>query len=137
MTQKTVPYIAVALLVLLWGFTLVHYYDLPEEIPIHFNAAGKADGFATRLHIWGLPIIAAALFFLLHRIQKRENIQSLEVQLLQWMQRLILATFCYIQIQTFLVALGRSEGLGTWFLPLSMVSFLLPIFWVVIKQQRS
>ncbi len=40
----------------------------------------------------------------------------MEVQLLQWMQFLT-GIFCYIQLQTFLVALNRSEGLGIGFYP--------------------
>lgn len=137
MSQKIIGVSSLVFLCILWGFTAVHFKDLPPQIPIHFNAAGTADGFATRIHIWGLPLIATALFALFKRLQKRQKIQPVEVQLLQWMQFLITGIFCYIQLQTFLVALNRSEGLGNWFLPVTMIEFILPVVWVIIQQQRA
>ena len=121
----------------MWGFTLIHFNDLPEEIPIHYNAKGVPDGYDTRIHIWGLPMIATLLFSLLGGLQKRTGIQQIELQLLQWMQLLIQGTFTYIQLQTFFVAVNKSNGLGNWFLPLVMISFLAPIIWVIKKQQQS
>jgi len=135
--NKKLKYTTLFLLVLLWGFTLIHFNDLPEEIPIHYNAKGIPDGFDTRIHIWGLPIIATLLFFLLNGLQRRTGMQQIERQLLQWMQLLILGIFTYIQLQTFFVAVNKSNGLGSWFLPLVMISFFVPIFWVIRKQQRS
>lgn len=137
MTSKKLRYLSFFILFLMWGFTLIHFNDLPQEIPIHYNAKGIADDFASRIHIWGLPIIASVLFALLNRLEKRTGIQKIEVQLLQWMQLLILFVFTYIQIQTFFVAVHKSKGLGSWFLPLSMIGFLLPIIWVIRKQQQS
>ena len=121
----------------MWGFTLFHFNDLPEQIPIHYNAKGIPDGFDTRIHVWGLPLIATLLFLLLAGLQKRTGIQQIELQLLQWMQLLIQGTFTYIQLQTFFVAINKSNGLGSWFLPVVVISFLAPIFWVIKKQQQS
>lgn len=121
----------------MWGFTLFHFNDLPEQIPIHYNAKGIPYGFYTRIHIWGLPLIASLLFLLLAGLQKRTGIQQIELQLLQWMQLLIQGTFTYIQLQTFFVAVNKSNGLGGWFLPVVVISFLAPIFWVIKKQQQS
>ncbi|MEL0275320.1 MAG: DUF1648 domain-containing protein [Flavobacteriaceae bacterium] len=135
MSYNKIKYATLFLLVLMWGFTLIHFKDLPEEIPIHYNAKGVPDGFDTRIHIWGLPLIATLLFFLLGGLQKRTGIQKIELQLLQWMQLLILGTFTYIQLQTFYVAVNKSNGLGGWFLPTVVIGFLAPIFWVIKKQQ--
>ena len=137
MSNNKLKYATLFLLVLMWGFTLIHFNDLPEEIPIHYNAKGVPDGYDTRIHIWGLPLIATLLFLLLNRLQKRTGIQPIELQLLQWMQLLILGTFTYIQLQTFFVAVNKSNGLGGWFLPIVVISFLAPIFWVIKKQQQS
>lgn len=135
MSNNKLKYATLFLLVLMWGFTLIHFNDLPEEIPIHYNAKGVPDGFDTRIHIWGLPLIATLLFLLLGGLQKRTGIQKIELQLLQWMQLLILGTFTYIQLQTFFVAVNKSNGLGGWFLPTVVIGFLAPIFWVIKKQQ--
>ena len=133
--NNKLKYATLLLIALMWGFTLFHFNDLPEQIPIHYNAKGIPDGFDTRIHIWGLPLIATLLFLLLAGLQKRTGIQQIELQLLQWMQLLIQGTFTYIQLQTFFVAVNKSNGLGSWFLPLVMISFLAPIFWVIKKKQ--
>ena len=135
MGNNKLKYATLLLIALMWGFTLFHFTDLPEQIPIHYNAKGIPDGFDTRIHIWGLPLIATLLFLLLAGLQKRTGIQQIELQLLQWMQLLIQGTFTYIQLQTFFVAVNKSNGLGSWFLPLVMISFLAPIFWVIKKKQ--
>ena len=137
MGNNKLKYATLLLIALMWGFTLFHFNDLPEQIPIHYNAKGIPDGFDTRIHIWGLPLIATLLFLLLAGLQKRTGIQQIELQLLQWMQLLIQGTFTYIQLQTFFVAVNKSNGLGSWFLPVVVISFLAPIFWVIKKQQQS
>lgn len=123
------------LLFLLWGFTAVHYKDLPTEIPIHFNAKGMPDGFATRIHCWGLPLFASLLYFGLNFPLKRLGIKENEKKVLFWTQGIIMGIFCYIQYQSFLVALERSQGLGVWFLPLTFLVLLLPVF-VGIRQKK-
>ena len=44
---------------LAWIAWLIGIYpELPDRIPIHFNAAGEADGWGKRGMIWTLPLIA-------------------------------------------------------------------------------
>lgn len=137
MGNNKLKYATLILIALMWGFTLFHFNNLPEQIPIHYNAKGIPDGFDTRIHVWCLPLIATLLFLLLAGLQKRTGIQQIELHLLQWMQLLIQGTYTYIQLQTFFVAVNKSNGLGSWFLPVVVISFLAPIFWVIKKQQQS
>jgi uncharacterized membrane protein len=53
------------LLVLLWGFTLLIYNRLPEQIPSHFNARGVADDYSSKGFLFLLPVIATAMVVLL------------------------------------------------------------------------
>ena len=135
--DQPIRYLSLAILMFMWGFTAVHFSDLPTEIPIHFNARGIADGFGTRIHCWGLPILATIMAQLMHLLSKRKNIKKAEKQLLDYMQLLLVLLFGYIQIQVFFVAVGKSTGLGQWFLPLTMGLFLLPIIQVVAQQRRN
>ncbi len=57
------------LLKLGWFICILHiafvgffYTDLPEEIAIHYNAKGVADGFGHKSTIWMLPIIGLAMY---------------------------------------------------------------------------
>ena len=133
--KKRALQLPLILLIILWGFTAVHYSDLPTEIPIHFNAKGVPDGFATRIHCWGMPLFASLLYFGLSVPLKRLGIKESEKKVLFWTQGIIMGIFFYIQYQSFLVALGRSEGLGMWFLPFTFLVLLLPVV-VGIRQGK-
>ena len=123
------------LLIILWGFTAVHYQDLPDSIPIHFNALGEPDKFGNRSHSWGIPIIALLLYLLLNQISKRKKIHRKEVQIITWMQLNIQLLFGYLQVNMFLVSLGRNEGLGTGFLPFSILLLMVPSIVVMFQKK--
>lgn len=125
------------LLISLWGFTLIHYRDLTSTIPIHFNTTGQPDAYDTKIHVWGLPIIASLLYFLFNFLGKRKQITVAEKRLLNQMQLLIVGIFSYIQLHVFLVAFGLRSGLGKWFLPLSMALFFIPIVSTIFQQQKK
>ncbi len=44
--------------VIWFGWLFSVFNQLPETIPIHFNAAGEADGWGKKMTIWLLPMIA-------------------------------------------------------------------------------
>lgn len=41
----------------------IFYVDLPEEIPIHFNFKGEADGFGSKTNIWFLPLLTLIMYY--------------------------------------------------------------------------
>lgn len=51
------------LLLLLWALTFYVYSQVPEIIPVHFNASGEADGHGSRLFLFIFPTLSTALFF--------------------------------------------------------------------------
>ena len=61
-TDKALEIIGWFTLLTIWVFTITSYSNLPETIPIHFNGAGKADGFGNKINILILPFIATILF---------------------------------------------------------------------------
>lgn len=137
LTFFTSKNIARILFIFLWGFTIIHYRDLPNEIPIHFNATGQPDAYDTRIHVWGLPIIATLLFLLFNALGKRKQITDQEKVLLDQMQLLIVGVFGYIQLHVFFVALGLRSGLGKWFLPISVMLFFVPVISIIFQQQKK
>ncbi|MEM1325183.1 MAG: DUF1648 domain-containing protein [Bacteroidota bacterium] len=58
---------ALALLILIPAFA---YGNLPDQIPIHFNAKGEADDWANKLYIWLFPLIGLVTAAGLHLITK-------------------------------------------------------------------
>ncbi|GAB4091950.1 SdpI family protein [Flaviaesturariibacter terrae] len=62
------------LLLLCWILVIRSYSSLPATVPIHFDAAGRADDWGPRSSVWMLPVIASAayaLLTLLHRYAHR------------------------------------------------------------------
>jgi len=49
-------------LALQWIMTILNYSNLPDTIPIHFNASGQADDFGSKGYILTLPIIGTVIF---------------------------------------------------------------------------
>ncbi|MED4533713.1 SdpI family protein [Metabacillus fastidiosus] len=68
---------------------LVLYNKLPNQIAIHWNAAGTPDNFAPKaVAVWGLPVLMAGihLFFylMIQNDPKKDNVSSVLKQLGKW-----------------------------------------------------
>lgn len=71
----------ITLLILIWGYTVVSYMDLPETIPVHFNAKGEADDFGHKATIWILPGIATLIFLLMVILNKFPHVHNYMVNI--------------------------------------------------------
>jgi uncharacterized membrane protein len=63
--DKIFELLAPGMLFSIWAVTIVSYPNLPETIPMHYNAAGEVDGYGEKHNIWTLPIVSTGLFLLL------------------------------------------------------------------------
>lgn len=122
------------LLLVIWGFTAVHFSDLPEQIPTHYNALGQPDAFDSKQNIWFLPLLMVGMAAGLWALEKKVSTPN-EKNILQWVNLTTVLIFGYIQVQNFLVALGVSSGLGRWFLPMGLAGTLGIIVLVIIKNR--
>lgn len=116
-------YIALILLVALPAY---YFQQLPDRIPVHFNARGIPDGWGAKSFVWLLPIIGVGFYFLLNYLRRfprtfnypvkitNENKEVQTELMLQLINRLnvgmvmLLLFMTYGQIQ---VALGVREML--------------------------
>ena len=65
---------------------LYFYKELPEQMPIHWNAAGEVDGYAPKmLAVFGFPVFFAVLellmFFVILNDPKKQNQSNIMRQL--------------------------------------------------------
>jgi uncharacterized membrane protein len=131
----------------IWTLTLYNYVDLPEIIPTHFNARGKADGFGSKSNILSLPIISTALFLgmtLLNRKPYLFNYPSViteenaleqytnATRMIRVLKLVIVLIFGIIVLKTIQNVKGNQDGLGAWFLPLTMAMIFIPVFYYLI-----
>jgi uncharacterized membrane protein len=72
--QTKKGFLAVVFTLLPFGYAIYLYPSLGDQIPIHFNIEGKADGWASRNSIFIMPVImgfvSVFIFLLLTNIEK-------------------------------------------------------------------
>jgi len=140
------------LISVVWGFTLTNYPNLTETIPTHYNGAGQADGFGGKASILTLPLIASILFVgltVLNRFPHVFNYPTIITQenafrhytnstrMIRYLKFSIVFIFGLITLKTINNANGKENGLGVWFLPLSMALIFIPIIYFMIKSFQS
>lgn len=63
----------------------IFYTNLPNEIPIHFNSSGEADGYATKLFFYALIAFLFVLHifvsFMVQKDPKNKNMPSIMIRL--------------------------------------------------------
>ena len=136
----------------IWALPLINYFDLPEIIPIHFNGAGKADGFGNKTHIFILPIISTLLFIGLTTLNKHPHMFNYPSQItkenavhqytnatrmMRVLKLVIVVLFGLIVFRKIQIVNGHADGLGTWFLPLTMGMIFIPMLYFLIKSLKK
>jgi uncharacterized membrane protein len=115
----------------------VYAYDqLPEKVPVHFDASGKANGWgpksaATILPVCVMLFLAGVYAASIHIVKNKEywekrlrkpvseqNFQKLvlnSMHTMDWVVLVIMVMFLTIQVESFLVATGKMKTLtGVW-----------------------
>jgi uncharacterized membrane protein len=113
------------------------YSRLPEQIATHFNGAGVANGFGAKSTLWVLVGIAVLLYSTLSAISfvprvvnvkkplapEREKIVLAEsMAMVGWIKVVVCWMFAYICLAMVRNGMGLQAGLGTWFLPVTLVA---------------
>ena len=147
-TDKTFEVVGWLSVFAIWVLTIVCYTNLPDTIPIHYNGAGKADGFGGKATILTLPFIATILFIGLTVLNKFPHLFNYPInitnenalrqyanitRMIRLLKLIIVIIFGLISFKTIQNTHGQSEGLGIWFLPLTIGLIFIPLTYFVIK----
>ena len=151
-TDKLLELLGWGVLLALWVWTGTSYSSLPDSIPTHFNAAGEADDYGRKASIFGLPVVASLLYIgltLLNRVPHIFNFPTPVTQenaLIQYtnatrmirsLKLILVVVFGGISFQTIQQANGETDGLGVWFLPVTLGLIFLPLIYFVIKSFQT
>jgi uncharacterized membrane protein len=151
-TDKLLELFGWGVLLALWDWTGTSYSSLPDSIPTHFNAAGEADDYGRKASIFGLPVVASLLYIgltLLNRVPHIFNFPTPVTQenaLIQYtnatrmirsLKLILVVVFGGISFQTIQQANGETDGLGVWFLPVTLGLIFLPLIYFVIKSFQT
>ena len=152
--KKSTPnlIIALALIAIPFAYAAYVYPSLPATIPTHFNYKGEADGFGRKASIVGLPLIATLLYIgltLLNRVPHIFNFPTPvtpdnalrqytnATRMIRYLKLILVLVFAGISFQTIQQANGTGEGLGLWFLPLTLVLIFMPLLYFVVKSFQT
>ena len=135
----------------IWLLTLFNYSDLPEIIPVHYNAAGEVDGYGHKGTILALPLIATILFIGLTVLNKFPHLfnypfaiteknalqqYTSATRMLRFLKLTIVLIFGLIVFKTIRNANGNADGLGSWFLPVTFGLVFIPLIYYLTKATR-
>ncbi len=140
------------LILAVWGLTITNYSNLPETISTHYNGAGQADGFGGKATILTLPLIATILFIGLTVLNKFPHVFNYPTgitqdnafrqytnatRLIRYLKLIIVFIFGLIAFKTIQNANGEAEGLGVWFLPLTIGLIFISLIYFVTKSFKT
>lgn len=147
-TDKVIELIGWLLLLTIWVLTITSYSNLPDTIPMHYNAAGQIDGFGKKVQILTLPFVATVFFvgmIILNRFPHIFNYPTRinkdnalrQYTIMTRMTRYLKLAFVFIFGLLTCKTIQNSDGLGRWFLPLTMGLLLIPMTYFIIKSLKA
>ena len=149
--DKTLEILGWTSLLAIWALIIANYTNLPEVVPIHYNVSGQADRFGAKGNVLILPIIATAIFIGLTILNKFPHVFNYPTnitvdnalrqytnatRMMRYLKFIIVAIFGLIVFQTFRNVYGQTNGLGVWFLPLTLALIFIPLTYFVIKSYK-
>ena len=137
------------LLIVTTLYTIYMYIQLPEKIPIHYNAAGVIDRYGNKLEIFILLIVTWVMYIglsLVTRVpqfwntgvsvtaENKDRVYRILKSMLKIIKMEIIVIFCYLIYNT-----TTLYNLPKWFVPVFLVflfSTMLISFIVLIKKAK-
>jgi uncharacterized membrane protein len=150
-TDWLLELLAIAGLLTMFGFTIYQFQHLPATIPSHFNAAGQVDDYASRGTVWTLPGLSVFIYVLLTMIllvphqfnymvkitpQNAVRQYTLALRFIRYLKAIIIWLFFFITREIVAGALGKSTGLGFWFMPVFLGMIFIPMIFYFIASSR-
>jgi uncharacterized membrane protein len=142
--------LSLLLVIFMFAMVAVHWQQFPDRVPTHFSFSGKPNGWRGKGLLLILPGIAAAIWLVMtlaQRYQRLINIpftvdrDSLEVQSV--LRSMMIAgkttmalLFAWLMQGMVRTALGRADGIGQGFLPLTLVLIFVPLIVYSVKLLR-
>ena len=118
------------------GFPWYYFKDLPDTIPMHFNASGDPDGFSSKNTLLIIPIVGSLIYTGLSVLSRyphvfnylkeitEENARKqyrMATRLLKILNTLVAGCFLYVTHGIILTSMEKKAGLGSTFIPILLV----------------
>jgi uncharacterized membrane protein len=128
--------------------------ELPRRVPMHFDLAGKPDGWGSRGTVLLLPGASVFLYLMLSAVRRipaswynfpvalteenRARQYRLARDMILSLKAAVMGLFAHITVALVETALGRAAGLGPWLVPawLAVIFGTIAIYLVRILRAR-
>jgi uncharacterized membrane protein len=132
-------------------YVIVNYHNLPDTLPRHYNLAGQPDGFGGKSILFALPSIAIVTYLIMTIGLRFPNMlnypfeitgEKAEIQyknitmMIRILKTLFVVIFLYLTFATIQNGLGKMNGLGTWFAPVTIFTLLGTVGFYLYKGFR-
>jgi len=139
--DKILDGMSTVLLIVMLVLAVYVTFNAPSVIPVHFNELGHPDKFGKRFTIFILPLIGTVIYAVFNQIVKFPEIYNhltkitgenarqqytITTRIIRFLKLSMLLIFIVIIFFTYLTSIGKSKGLGAWFLPFVLGLTLIP-----------
>lgn len=139
--EKALKILSVLMIVMLFGYIIYIWNDLPEEVPTHFNGTGRVDGWGGKESLWMLPIIGLLLFMILSFLERFPHIFNYPVMITEenapklYLEARRMIVILNFEITFFLSyiswgiiqAVYGHDSIGVWSIPILLIVILCTI----------
>jgi uncharacterized membrane protein len=139
--------ISLLLVIFMFAMVAVHWSQFPDRVPAHYGISGKPNGWHGKSFLLILPGIAAVVWIVITVSQRHPRLinipfridrDSPEVQSV--LRNMMIAEktttalmFAWLMRGMVRTALGRADGIGQWFFPLTLVLIFAPPIVYLVK----
>lgn len=153
--RKILETIALLMLLVMWAITAWAVSGpnrLPPRIPIHFNGAGRPDGWGTPGMLWMMPVVATVIYLLMTLVARypsafnfrvrttpamRRQLEAIALELLSWLKCEVVCLFAWIQYESIHLARSGQGRLPALFMPAVLVVVFGTIAWHIAAMRRT
>ena len=129
-------------------YSIINLATLPQQVPIHFNIAGEADGWGSKYFLLVLPFITIVTTLALEAVEKRPHIHNhsyrlnennvyqfyaISIRSLNLVKNGTLIIFGILQFEMVQTAREADFTLGYVMMGLFLILLVLPILWHIIS----
>jgi len=143
---------ALAVLIFTTARALYGPVRLPQQIPTHFAADGRADAWGPPQSLLALPIFALLLYTLMTVVARfpsafnfparvtpanREALEAISINMIAWLKVEVLCLFCWVQHMTIQAARSGQGSISPVFMPLTLGVVFATILWHFVAMRRA
>lgn len=152
--RRTLQVVGVLGLAFAWAITIAALYGphrLPLRIPVHFDAAGRVNGWGAPGTLWLMPIVATVVYALMAWVTRypsafnypvrvtpatRPRLQALTITMIACLQAEVVCLFAWIQWATVESARRGRSALAPWSILAAILVIWITIGWYVVAMIR-